>query len=269
MAAVGAACGWLADYRPSGVWRVLRRLGLSWQRARAYVPSPDPDYDTKLAVITDLLAAAALHPGQLVVLFQDEVTIERQPSLAPAYAPRGGRQQPRAHRSQQSNTLTRITATLDPASGRVCYQRASHIRIPTLVRFYRELVTAYPDATRIYLVQDNWPVHFHPDLLVALEPQRTTFPLSRPPSWPSAPHPAAVRQWEELHLPIQLVPLPTYASWCNPIEKLWRYLKQTVTHLHPWADDLPCLRQEVDTFLDRFATGSRDLLRYVGLLVPG
>jgi len=26
-------------------------------------------------------------------------------------------------------------------------------------------------------------------------------------------------------LPIQIVQLPTYASWTNPIEKLWRKLK--------------------------------------------
>ncbi|HET8524033.1 MAG TPA: transposase, partial [Thermomicrobiales bacterium] len=70
------------------------------------------------------------------------------------------------------------------------------------------------------------------------------------------------------HLPIQLVPLPTYASWLNPIEKLWRWLRQEVGHLHPWADDLPALRDALDAFLARFAHGSPDLLRYTGLWIP-
>ena len=61
------------------------------------------------------------------------------------------------------------------------------------------------------------------------------------------------------------MPLPTYASWCNPIEKLWRKLRQEVTHLHRWANDVPRLREEVERFLDQFASGSTDLLRYVGL----
>jgi hypothetical protein len=52
-------------------------------------------------------------------------------------------------------------------------------------------------------------------------------------------------------------------------EKLWRKLKQELLHLHRLADKLPQLREEVDHFLDQFAFGSLDLLRYVGLLVPG
>ena len=66
----------------------------------------------------------------------------------------------------------------------------------------------------------------------------------------------------------QIVPLPTDVSWCNPIEKPWRQLRQDVTHLHRWADDLEALRTGIDRFLDQFAQGSLDLLRYVGLAVP-
>jgi hypothetical protein len=80
-----------------------------------------------------------------------------------------------------------------------------------------------------------------------------------------APAPRAVRRWGHLPLPIQLLPLPTYASWLNPIEKLWRGLRAEVTHLHRQADDLPALRARADAFLDRYADGSADLLRNVGL----
>ena len=33
----------------SGLWRLLERLGISYQRARDYVRSPDPHYEQKLA----------------------------------------------------------------------------------------------------------------------------------------------------------------------------------------------------------------------------
>jgi hypothetical protein len=59
-----------------------------------------------------------------------------------------------------------------------------------------------------------------------------------------------------------------YASWCNPIEKLWRKLRQDVTPLHRWADDLETLRTEIDRFLDQFAQGSLERLRHVGLEIP-
>jgi hypothetical protein len=63
--------------------------------------------------------------------------------------------------------------------------------------------------------------------------------------------------------------IPTYAPWLNPIEKLWRWLRQDVLRLHQWADDWPMLLSQVHAFLDQFAHGSRDLLRYVGLLGDG
>ena len=100
--------------------------------------------------------------------------------------------------------------------------------------FYGDLRAAYPWAERIYVVPgQDWPVHTHPDVLVALEAQTSPFAFHRPPSWPTTPSAAAVTRWTDLALPIQIVPLPTYASWCNPIEKLWRKLRQEVTHSAP------------------------------------
>jgi hypothetical protein len=51
-------------------------------------------------------------------------------------------------------------------------------------------------------------------------------------------------------------------------EKLWRWLKQDVLHLHLLADDLLALRTLVLDFLRRFDQPSPDLLHYVGLAVP-
>jgi transposase len=36
---------------------------------------------------------------------------------------------------------------------------------------------------------------------------------------------------------IVLVPLPTYAPWTNPVEKVWRKLCQEVLHLHEFVDE--------------------------------
>lgn len=264
LSAIQQACTWLHDCTPAGVHTILDRLSVVWKRARASIRSPDPAYDAKRATIADHWRQVQATPDRLRLVYLDEVTIERQPTVASAYG-RRGRQQPRARLSHQSNTLTRVVATLDALSGRVCFRRATKITIPTLVQCYQDLRAAYPDVERIVVVQDNWPVHTHPDLLVALEPQTTPYPFHRPGNWPTEPSAAAVRKWGQLQLPIQIVPLPTYASWCNPIEKLWRWLRQDVLHLHPWAADLPQLRAEIDTFLTQFATGSERLLRYVGL----
>ena len=62
-------------------------------------------------------------------------------------------------------------------------------------------------------------------------------------------------------LPLQMVQLPTYAPWTNPIERLWRWLYQDVLHMHLLADDLVALKARVAAFLDRFTSASPDLLR--------
>ena len=90
---------------------------------------------------------------------------------------------------------------------------------------------------RLLVVQDNWSIHTHEDVLGALM------------RWPR----------------IEPVRLPTYSPWLNPIEKLWRWLRQDVLKLHRLAGDRDALLGRVNQFLGQFAAGSQDLLRYVGL----
>ncbi len=91
------------------------------------------------------------------------------------------------------------------------------------------------------MIRDNWSIHKHPGVREAL------------------------RRWPQ----IRPVRLPTYAPWLNPIEKLWRWLRQDVLKLHRLAGDWPRLRGRVNQFLGQFAAGSQALLRYVGLLGKG
>lgn len=256
-------CPWLGLRTPQGLGQLLARLGIAYKRGRDYVHSPDPDYEAKLAAIQAGRAAAHGDPAHQILLYLDEVTVCRQPTRAPAWAARG-QDQPRTRRSHRADTETRLLGALAAGTGVVHSLRADRITVARLRRFLHDLCAAYP-GYRLTVVLDNWPVHFHPDLLVALEPQRTPFPRYLPPSWPVEPTPAALADYGAWRLPIQLLPLPTYASWANPIEKLWRKLRQELGHLHPWADDLPRLRAELDHWLATYRQPSPDLLRYVGL----
>jgi hypothetical protein len=202
-----AQCPAWAVTTPAGMAGILQRLEISYQRGRDYVHSPDPAYDAKMAQIATLLAETRACTDRLVTLYLDELTYYRQPTVAPAYAPHT--EQPRARRSHQANTPTRVVAGLNALSGKVLAWQGSKVDVPQLVRFFRQLRQGYPEAERLYVVLDNWPVHFHPDVLVALEPQESPFPRYRPPSWPDEPSEKARKKWGAWHLPIQLVPLPT------------------------------------------------------------
>ena len=248
----------------SGVWRLLDRLGIAFKRGRLHVHSPDPEYFEKLHTIRDLFEAVREEPDRYGLVFVDEMGYGRSPTLSQAWEAKGP-VQPLARQGHASDTLTRIMAALDPLDGRVVFRQRRRFGIAAQIGFYKELRQAYPSCERVYVALDNWPLHFHPNLLCALEPQLSRFPRHLPPSWPEVPSAEALRKWGGLRLPIQLVPLPTYAPWTNPIEKLWRGLRQRVLHLHRLADDLEALRARVRAYLEAFREGSKEVLRYVGL----
>ncbi len=187
----------------------------------------------------------------------------RRPSLGVAYEASGPKQ-PQAQQGCRCNSTWRVAATLDVWTGAVVFRDRSAFTLDALVRCYEQICQAYPQAHTIYLVQDNWTVHHHPDVLAALQPQQFPWRLYRADSFGTEPSNKAKR----LDLPPQLLPLPTYASWCNPIEKLWRLLPQELLHLHAFRDDWRGLRDAVRAFLLRLHGRAQQLLHYCGLSDP-
>ena len=233
---VGKALKWLEGCSQPGISKVLKRLGFSRKRSMNFIHSPDPDYARKWKAVLQAFMEAVQHPDEVVIVFLDEFSYYRQPTLACAYHPTGNTL-PYAFQVARSNTRTRLLAALNGLTGKVTYLQRSKIGSLALQEFYQQVRTAYPQAKRIYIVQDNWPVHKLPEVLHAMQDHGLT-PLF----------------------------LPTYASWLNPIEKLWRWLKQDILHLHTLPNDLETLRRQVRNFLDSFTSGSDHLLHYVGLL---
>jgi transposase len=148
-----------------------------------------------------------------------------------------GRRQPRLRFSHKSNTRVRVIGYLDAVSGTVHSEQTSSVTATRLAKSLSHLSHWYPQAEVIYLVWDNWPVHQHPRVQEALQRQPQ----------------------------VRVIWLPTYAPWLNPIEKLWRKVKQDTTHAHPWSDDFLEYRRQISSTFDHFTTPSPDLLRYVGL----
>jgi hypothetical protein len=214
---------------------MLRRFDVHYKRGRQYVHSPDAAYQAKLARIAEAIQQVLTQPARYVLLYADEFTYYRRPSIANAYG-QAGQDDIRANTGWLSNTKRRIAAGLNFLTGQLhAWQRAS-FRRSTLLRFLLSLETVYPEADTIFVALDNWPVHFHPDLLHGLLGSR-----------------------------IVLLRLPTYAPWTNPIEKVWRKLFQEKLHLHRLTDDWQHLQASIDAWLAQFAQPSPDLLRYVGL----
>jgi hypothetical protein len=237
LSTIRATFDWLRDYTLSGVWRHLQRSGLRLRAARVQQFSPDPEYARKVLDLEMALWEARRYPGPVVAVFLDQMGFARWPDPAPDWA--GAT--PVAARKGSKQGLWRTMGALNALTGQVTYVDGYIVGREKVIACYGQLVEAYPQAERIYAIQDPWSIHKHPDVL------------------------AALKQWPQ----VEPVWLPTYAPWLNPIEKLWRWLKQDVLKLHRLAEDWRAVRARVRQFLDQFAHGSQRLLEYVGLLGNG
>lgn len=238
---IRATVDWLPDYTLSGLWRLLNRLGLNLRPGRVQQYSPDPDYAEKETRLLECLEESARCPGEIVALFLDEMGYYRWPEAASGWGPVAPAERPVAQRQESKQKQWRIVGVLNALTGQVNYLDDYIVGRKKVGQMYEQIDEIYPSAQRIYVVQDNWSIHTHDDVLEVVDDLPRVEPV-----------------W-----------LPTYAPWLNPIEKLWRWLKEDVLKLHRWAGDWSKLRGQVNGFLDQFGEGSEILLQYVGLKGEG
>jgi transposase len=231
---------WLADYSLSGVWRMLDRLGIGWKRGYINYWSPDPQYRAKVRFIEKCLKIVAADPQQNVAIFVDEMSYHRWPSAAPDWWPRG-KTAPRAEHGSCNNQQWRVIGGLNAYTGQVSYLQNYIVGREQVTLFHQQLYRQYRKMDNLFVIEDNWNVHTHPEVQAAI-----------------AKLPNVTMAW-----------LPTYACWLNPIEKLWKWLRQTILHRHRLWDQWPELKHRVAGFFDQFRDGSEALLYYVGLLGDG
>jgi hypothetical protein len=231
-----------SDMTLSGVWRSLeQRFGIGLRSGMVQHYSPDPEYIPKSENLCKCLYEAATMSDRVALVFLDEMGYARWPEPAADWTGLAPAAAPSTDRAESPNRLWRIIGALNAVTGRVDFLDAYIVGRAKVIKFYEQLDSIYANVERLLVVQDNWSIHTHEDVLGAL------------------------KQWPR----IEPVWLPTYSPWLNPIEKLWRWLRQDVLKMHRLAGDWPSLRRRVNQFLGQFATGSQDLLRYVGLLGKG
>lgn len=166
---------------------------------------------------------------------EDEASFYRQPTAAWQWSPQG-RRQPRMAYSARANQYFRVAVSLNPITGQLTHRIEKRFPAAALARAYRAIAQAYPQCQRLDLVMDNWPVHSHP------------------------------RAWEAIAADarIHVLWLPTYAPWLNPAEKVWKWLRQQLTHMHAFADCFTDLRSKLERTLREAAQNPQAILRYTG-----
>src|SRR5262245_27792124 len=150
----------------SGVWRALEgRFGLALRSGAVQHYSPDPEYATKYDHLIKCLIEAATMPDRVALVFLDEMGYARWTEPGPDWT--APALPPLTDRAASPNRLWRIIGALNAVTGRVDFLDAYIVGRAKVIQFYKQLDAAYPDVERLLVVQDNWSIHTHADVLGA------------------------------------------------------------------------------------------------------
>lgn len=164
---------------------ILGRAGIHWQASKTWKASTDPDFVAKMRRVLALYDAP---PTQGRVVCVDEFgPLNLQPRPGRAWRPVGQPLRLRATYTR-SHGVRHMLAALDLATGKITYRIRDRKRWREFLAFLKTLRARWP-GQRLYVVLDNFSPHHHPQ----------------------------VRSWAHANN-VELVFLPTYASWLNWIE---------------------------------------------------
>ncbi|MFG3700837.1 IS630 family transposase [Micromonospora sp. NPDC047620] len=177
--------GYVTTISVETVRRILHERGVSWQATKTWKASIDPDFTTKMRRILDLYDHPPAH-GRVICV--DEFgPLNLQPRPGRAWRPQGQPARLRATYTRDHG-VRHMIAALDLTTGRLHYRIRDRKRWREFLAFLKTLRRRWPDQ-HLYLILDNFSPHKHPE----------------------------VRAWCATHQ-VELVFLPTYASWLNWIE---------------------------------------------------
>lgn len=179
------ATGYVTTISVETVRRVLHERGVSWQATKAWKPSTDPDFTTKMRRILDLYDHPP--PDGRVLCVDEFGPLNLQPRPGRAWRPQAHPVRLRAT-YHHDHGVRHMIAALDLATGRLHYRIRDRKRWREFLSFLKTLRARWPDQ-KLYLICDNFSPHKHPEVR----------------AWCAANH-------------VELVFLPTYASWLNWIE---------------------------------------------------
>lgn len=194
------------DVHPETVRDALDRLEYSWTRPRRELPPTDPEaYRKRLATIVEAVAEA---DEETSVLVEDETILKRFPPLRRMWQPVG---EQRAVRVPEENDDFTLYGSLDLTSGHTYIEAFEKGRSDYTIEYLESLLEE--TAGKVLLIWDQ-------------------------ASWHTS---GQVTEWLDGTDRIETYLLPVRSPEANPMEDLWRELKEQVA---------ACLERSLDALLE-------------------
>lgn len=199
--------------------RLLSRLGIGLLRPKPIVGCPwkKARRTRRLRAIRRLVEDL---PADEVAVYLDEVDIHLNPQIGPDWTKRGRQETVLTPGCNQKRYLA---GAWNPQTRRLIYVEGERKNSLLFLELLHKLVTkAYPDATRIHIILDNYGIHDSLQVRLALK--------------------SATAEKLKLHF------LPPYCPDHNRIERIWKDLHDNVTRNHRCAT-MEGLMTEVRSYL--------------------
>jgi transposase len=176
----------IVEISPAHLQRLLCEAGLSFQRTRSWKASPDPDYAAKAERVLALYERAP--KGSAVISFDQMGPISLRPTHGGGWARVGRPERHRATFNRRHGTRY-IMGAYDVHADYLRTRLRPRRTGAEGLRFMRTIRSCYPRRTRLFWIQDNLSANWTPDIRGYAEESN-----------------------------IELVAVPTYASYLNRIE---------------------------------------------------
>ena len=194
------------DVHPETVRDALSRLEYSWTRPRRELPPSDPEaYQKRLTAIVEAVAEA---DKETSVLVEDETILKRFPPLRRMWQPVA---EQRAVRGPEENDDFTLYGSLDLTSGQTYIEAFEKGRSDYTIRYLESLLEETEGKVLLIWDQATWHTS------------------------------GQVTEWPENTGRTQTHLLPVRSPEANPMEDLWRELKEQVA---------ACLERSLDALLE-------------------
>lgn len=198
------------------------------------VESPDPEYESKVSKIEELQRQA--RAGEIDLYYEDEIDLALLPTITRCWCQRGHQRVIQTPRKNQKRYGAEL---IHWVSGKL-YWTTSDYKDNALFRaVLSQLVgpTHEPQMRKIYVVIDNYRIHFAKPVLAFLQAHQGR---------------------------IELVCLPTYSPKPNPVERFWKHLRRKVTH-HTFFQTVERLLEAVTGFFQELSADPDTVRSVAGL----
>lgn len=185
--------------------RALHQLDFRVIRPVLSINSPDEQYETKAAHLRECQKLA--QEGKMILLYEDEIDLNLLPGIIRCWTRRGSQ---RKVLTPGQNVKRYGFGAVHFLTGQLTYRVGDRKNSDGFIALIEQIVAEYCPGDlytgpKIGLVVDNYIIHRSKKTQAVLDKYADR---------------------------IEIVPLPTYSPKLNVIERLWKYLRQKVTHNH-------------------------------------